>query len=77
MKAMQVNVTETRAMSNYVIVEVSCRVCGSQRTRLAADGWSEARSCPRCRRRCNYVYLGHGFSNESSHAATTELAQVQ
>ena len=73
---MQVHVTEAQAMTNYVIVEVTCQVCGSQRTRLAAGEWTEATSCPHCSRRCNYIYLGHGFSNEVSQAATArEMVQ--
>ena len=53
-------------MTNYVIVEVTCTVCGKTTVKLSADGWAGHKSCPTCHRTCECIYLGHGISSDQS-----------
>lgn len=62
---MQTQLPETYAMSNYVIVEATCRVCGKVRAKISLEGSERPHRCPRCRRRCECVYAGHGFSSDA------------
>ncbi len=63
---MQTELSEAYAMTNYVIVEVACHVCGKSTAKFSADGWDGHKSCPTCHRACECVYLGHGFSSDQS-----------
>ena len=63
---MRPQLSEAYAMTNYVIVEVTCQVCGKTTAKLSAAGWDAHTSCPTCRRECESVYLGHGFSSDHS-----------
>ena len=75
---MQIERPGASGMANYVVVEVTCRVFGRARAKLLADSWLGNRSCPKCKGRCECVYLGHGFTSDNQterKAAGTGVAQ--
>lgn len=63
---MQTQLSEAYAMTNYVIVEVTCHACGKTTAKFSADGWAGHKNCPKCNGTCKCTYLGHGFSSDHS-----------
>lgn len=49
-------------VTNYVIVEVTCRIFGRGQAKLLTSFWFGDRRCPRCKGKCECLYLGHGFT---------------
>jgi len=60
-------------VTNYVIVEVSCRVFGKGKAKLLTSFWLSDRRCPRCNGQCECAYVGHGFTMDG-HSAPEAVA---